>query len=287
MQRDNKFGPTFAIIGYGFIADRHLAAIENMGGVLMAVVECDEGKKFKVDDSTPFFTNIVDFYESPIFSAVDYIVICTPNHLHADFIKWALRNEKNVLCEKPITLSYESLQELIEHESRGDAKVNIVMQLRASPILQRMREELNGNDGNLIELDLKMHRSDFYWKGWKGDPEKSGGILFNIGIHYFDLLCWFFGEPIDYEAEEMGDRKASGTIRFKKAFCKWSIDLTAQKENQRRSLIFNGKMINLTRILESLHNKVYEELKEGKGTTLHDVKTVINLCEQLTESYGG
>ena len=136
-----------------------------------------------------------------------------------------------------------------------------------------------------VKVKLNMTRGENYWEGWKGDGEKSGGLLFNIGVHYFDLLLWLFGECEDFEVEELLMKQANGTLKLKKADVEWEIDLTAPRDNQTRVFEIDGTKLNLTSILESLHNKVYERLSCRMGTTLDEVKPVIELCEAMTNSY--
>tara|TARA_R100001530_G_scaffold13251_3_gene12270 strand:+ start:6389 stop:7228 length:840 start_codon:yes stop_codon:yes gene_type:complete len=272
------------VIGCGFIFDRHVAAIEHIGGKLLMACDIDEEKKMKLDSDVEFFTKVGDMVTLEKFNKeVDWVVICTPNYTHGELIKKVLKRGKNVLCEKPLVLSVKELEEIRELEARWGAKVYTVLQLRTSDKLKELRESLG--DNNNVDINISMKRGDFYWDGWKGKETQSGGLLFNIGVHYFDLLLWLFGECLDFNVDYLSVKEGAGTLRLKKADIKWHINLKADKDNQYRVFEINGERLNLTRILENLHNKVYEQLLKGKGTTLKEVAPIIDLCEAMTNTY--
>ncbi len=280
--------PSFAIIGLGFIFDRHLAAIEHVGGKLTVACDIDEAKAEKLDSSVKCYSNLADFYNSPEFKEVDYVAICTPNYLHKDLAAACMRFGKTVICEKPLALMESDIDELKKVEEETGQRVFTVMQLRQSPALQKLRYELQNNgSAHFASIDLSMHRGEFYWEGWKGDLGRSGGLLFNIGVHYFDLLCWLFGDVTAVHVGELLDKRGHGVLKFGDVQCKWSLDLTAPKDNQKRNLTINQERLNLTRMLESLHNNVYELLLKGEGTSLEEVRPVTRLCENMSKTYGG
>lgn len=283
----NNTQPRFAIIGLGFIFDRHLAAIEHVGGKLTVACDVDPSKAEKLDSSVKFYSNLDEFLASPEFKEVDYVGICTPNFTHKDLAIACMRQGKTVICEKPLILKESDIDELEAVEQETGKRVFTVLQLRQSPALQKLRYELkNSGTAHFASIDLNMHRGEFYWEGWKGDNDRSGGLIFNIGVHYFDLLCWLFGDVTETHAQ-IEDKKAHGVVKFGDVQCSWSIDLTAPKDNQKRNLTINNERINLTRMLESLHNPVYELLLKGEGTSLKDVRPVTRLCETLSKQYGG
>src|SRR3990167_8434855 len=289
MQNDTQKQPIhFAIVGLGFIFDKHLAGIEHIGGKLVCACDNDSQKKEKLDSDVMFFTDFDKMATSKVFEDVDWVVICTPNHLHFKYAQDALHAGKNILIEKPTVIRTEDLKRLQSLAELLDLKALTVMQLRESERLNSLKKELSVSPSNhKVEMELKMHRVDFYWEGWKGIRDQYGGILFNIGVHYLDLMLWLFGQIINAKVIHMDDKKAQLRLTFKNGDVDWSIDLTADKDNQCRNLTIDNERINLTRMLESLHDKVYERLAEGEGTRLPEVMPVLSLCEKLTHSYGG
>lgn len=283
--------PLFAVIGLGFIFDRHLAAIEHVGGRLVCALDIDPTKKEKLDSGVEFFSSFEEMEKSEVFKTVDYVVICTPNFTHKEYAIKAMRAGKNVLCEKPLALREEDIVELMAVENETGKRTFTVLQLRFSKPLQKIRYDIRHYPASrLSSIDLHMHRGDFYWDGWKGKQEESGGLLFNIGVHYFDLITWLFGEVTDVSVDYLDNKKGSGRLHFGDSTCDWVLDLTADKDNQARNLTISGEKLNLTRMLESLHNSVYEALIKGEGVALDEVIPVTRLVERLNaakEEYVG
>lgn len=277
--------PTFCLIGAGFIFDRHLAAIESVGGKLVAVIDIDPKKKDKLDSGVAFFTSYVDFLDSPEAKQVENIVICTPNDTHRHLIMWGLDDGYNVLCEKPGVTNLLDLRLIKEAYERSDRKLFFVHQLRESERLQELRAKLMLDlDRHDVRVSLRMHREESYFNGWKGDNDQSGGLIFNIGVHYIDLLVWLFDLPTSYRILTKDEKKVQIRFSFEYAVCDFFLDLTTPKDQQTRLFTIDGEALNLTRILESLHNKVYDQFLKGKGTTLDDIVPTISLCEQLSSA---
>src|SRR3990167_6165931 len=166
----------YAVIGLGFIFPRHKEAIEKTGGEIILTCDIDETKKAD-------FTSWETMFDSPKFDTVDAVVICTPNYLHSSIARRALARGKKVLCEKPLSIDGVD----------GLEGVNTVLQLRYHPEVIRAKALKPYS----IELRLNFKRGDDYFNGWKGDNSKSGGLLYNLGIHYFDLLFYLLGEKVE------------------------------------------------------------------------------------------
>jgi len=272
----------YAIVGAGFIFDRHVAAIKATGGVVKMVCDTDKEKINKLDGDIQFFDDFYKMLQSTDFYKIDIIVICTPNRFHFEQTAEAMMAGKDVICEKPCVIDINDLQKLKDVELQTGKTVYFVHQLRESKRLADLKAELLRNpDHKSVNLKLHMHRGEFYWKGWKGTEDQSGGILFNIGVHYFDMLIWFFGYPKSYEVER-SVRRANGTIEFENATVDWEINLLAGKDCQYRTLNINGEKINLTGDMESLHRKVYESCLLGVGTRIGDAKPTINFIHEMT-----
>lgn len=145
----------FALIGDGKIAARHKIAINNNSGKINAIHDPKYGKESANLDRM-FFTNH------------DYIIICSPSNLHREHIKLALKYDKKIIVEKPAVLPWEFIID--------DDRINVVLQLRWM--------DLPSNAG-LIKV--VMARDKDYFKSWKGDPKNTGGLFYNLFIHYIDL----------------------------------------------------------------------------------------------------
>jgi UDP-N-acetyl-2-amino-2-deoxyglucuronate dehydrogenase len=266
--------PKFAIIGLGFISGKHLDAIDDVGGELIMGCDIDEEKSIKLPSECKFFRYWKNMLDDPLFEKVDYVSICTPNHLHFPMIQAVRDREKEVICEKPLVLRSEQIHEL-------DDKVYTVLQLRYSPLLALMRGCVLSS--NLVTMNITVNRGAWYFDSWKNDKEKSGGLCMNIGIHYFDLLILLFGNLIVKDVFiSVPDREIGGVFYTNDSFITWKLSLLGKKDNQHRSIVINNMKFNLSRNFESLHTQVYKDIvfSDG-GVTPRMVYKTIRLVEMI------
>ena len=252
---------TYSIIGSGFIFPRHIQSIAETGGEIIDIVN---------------EKSLISWREMVGRTSADCIVILTPNYLHYDMIKESLRCGKTVLCEKPMTLSSRETKEFIGQS------VYTVLQLRHHPVIK----DIEAKDKNIVEMDIAVYRDEKYHLGWKGQDEKSGGLLFNLGIHYFDLLIHLFGEPTTITSN-IEKKRAGGTLIGVIYFWSWRIIIDASPREQHRIFKINGKDYNFSSkdnlSYENLHKFVYRDLLSGKGVLPEDAMRSICLVEKLYE----
>ena len=254
----------FSIIGTGAIMPKHKDAIESIGGKIIDIIDIIQGENA--------------WKEMVKNTEADYIVILSPNYLHFEMALEATRAGKKVICEKPLAINSRDAKKLFEYEN-----IFTVLQLRHHPDIKKLRSELNNNENHEIKLYIGVHRNEDYFKTWKGNSEKSGNILFNLGIHYFDLIIYLFGEPEEIITENIEERRGKGTIKGRNYTCDWEISANESKENQKRYFKINGKNYDLIQ-KENLHRYVYEDLLQGKGITPNEAIKSIRLVEKLYES---
>lgn len=265
----------WAIIGLGFISQRHIQAIREIKDEISVVCDIDIKKEEKLPN-VPFFKHWKEMMDSDIFKEVDWVAICTPNYLHFDMIVESRKRKKKVLCEKPLVIDLEHLKRL---ERMKD--VYSILQLRRNPEL-RLARSMTDEGQYECEMKIKLHRGDFYFDGWKADEMKSGGLIYNIGIHYFDLLQWFFGKPIVPPLTLRKDpRNATGIINFINAKVKWELSISAPMDNQIRQLKIGKTYLDLSQNFEGLHTKVYKDAKAGFGITPKEAGKAIKLIENM------
>jgi len=294
----------FALIGAaGFIAPRHLKAIKETGGNLVAAL--DKHDNVGVLDS--YFPNADFFTEFERFDRhldklkrkgerVDYVSICSPNYLHDSHIRFALRYGANAICEKPLVLNPWNLDALAEIEKETGKKINTILQLRLHPAIIALREKiLHGPKDKIYDIDLKYitSRGNWYHTSWKGDLPRAGGIATNIGIHFFDMLIWIFGPVKEITVSKMERDSAAGFIELIHARVNWflSIDYNqlpaqAKAEGKRtyRSLTLGGSEIEFSEGFTDLHTRSYEEILRGKGFGLSDAGPSIDLVYKIRNS---
>ena len=251
----------YAVIGKGFIFPRHKEAIERTGGKILMTCDIDPTKEAD-------FTDWVRMFNHPDFKKVDAVVICTPNYLHPVIAREAILRDKRVLSEKPLSIS----------GTQGLHGVNTVLQLRYHPVLQNLKP-------SRVEVTAKMFRDETYWNGWKGDVLKSGGILYNLGVHYIDLLIFLLGNPINIQTAEVTDKLATGQIVFERGIGEFHIEILDSREGQIRKILADGQEVSLSDkdnlSYEDLHVQVYENFLNGKGISFGEEKKSLDLIAEI------
>ena len=232
----------FGIIGVGgYIAPRHLRAIYDNGGELVCALDLHDcvGVLDRYFPNAEFFTNEAEFIEYIRANGIDFLSICTPNFLHFSHIALALQNGASAICEKPLVLESKELSALEKLESSAldsssflcQPRVYGILQLRLHPQIQALKaqveDELMHNPKHIYKLSLRYisARGKWYHKSWKGDVQKSGGIVCNIGVHLFDMLAFVFGDFMGNTLTYYDDKRASGVASFAHAQVKWLLSI--------------------------------------------------------------
>lgn len=258
----------FLLIGNGFIAPRHIEAIKEIGGEITDIVDLSRGENA--------------WQEAIKESNADCVVLLTPNDLHFKMAKLGAECGKMVLCEKTLTINSKDAEDLSKYPN-----IFTVLQLRYHPDIEIIKKGIA--DKNEIEMDISVYRDEDYYKIWKGQKERSGGVLFNLGIHYFDLLIHLFGEPKKVSLNSLDDKTGTGIIEGDNYTCKFRISTGEEKESQRRVFKINGNQYNFSSqdnlSFENLHKFVYRDLLEKKGVLPSEALKGIKLVEDLYKSY--
>lgn len=280
----------FAIIGIaGYIAPRHLKAIKEVGGNLVAALDIADSVGI-LDTYFPnceFFTDEFAFYDYLMDkNAVDYLVVCSPNYLHEEHCYAGLKLNANVICEKPLSLTIESLANLREAETYTNKKIYTILQLRLHPTLLALKNEIdnNGKDNYDVVVKYFTPRGKWYHASWKGNIEKSGGIATNIGVHLFDLVTWLFGKVKDINVIENNSIVSKGTLQLAKANVEWNLSIE-ETLTPKRQLIIDGKTIEFTDGFTDLHTQSYFEILNNNGFTIEAVKPSVEIIEKIRNTF--
>ena len=284
----------FVIIGAaGYIAPRHLQAINAVGGSLLAATDPHDsvGILDKYSHTVSYFREFERFdrHIDKLINAgikIDYVSICSPNYLHDAHIRFGARIGANVICEKPLVIHPRNCDALIEKQATINTKINTVFQLRLHPTILQLKKSLEGdNIRHKIELKYITPRGPWYLYSWKGNPEQSGGLLMNIGIHFFDMLIWLFGPVDGSKVNSYSKMSASGIIELERAVVNWhlSIDraLLPSGSNSFRSMAIDGTNIEFSDGFTDLHTRVYEEILAGKGLGPAAARQSIQLAHNI------
>ncbi len=284
----------FALIGSaGYIAKRHVEAIKSNNSNL--IMMCDPNDNVGYIDK--FFPDTLYFKEIERFDRelsrldynkqkIDYVSVCSPNYLHDAHIRLSLRNNCNVICEKPLVLKYEHLKMLKELEKNHSKKIYNILQLRLHPVIIELKKRIeNSTKRHIVSLDYVTPRGKWYEYSWKGQFDKSGGILFNIGIHFFDMLQWVFGDVIEH-SQIIEDKTAYGTLKLNKADVKFNLSIDKEKLPYNewrafRSLVVDGIEYDFSDGFTELHNKSYEQIIKGQGFGIEEIEPTIKLIENM------
>jgi UDP-N-acetyl-2-amino-2-deoxyglucuronate dehydrogenase len=297
----------FALTGAaGYVAPRHLKAIRDTGNRLVAAL--DPHDSVGVLDS--YFNDVAFFTEFERFdrhleklrrkgpgNQVDWVSVCSPNHLHDAHIRAALRLGAHALCEKPLVLNPWNLDALETIEEETGRRVHTVLQLRVHPALIELRERLATETGrrHQVVLTYLTSRGPWYTYSWKGDQAKSGGVATNIGIHFFDLLMWLFGSVEQHEVHLSEPTRMAGAITLERADVVWFLSTDATdlpftpepgKRTTHRSITVDGNEIEFTKGFTDLHTEVYRHATTAGGFGLADARPSIEFVQRVREADG-
>lgn len=293
----------FALTGIaGYIAPRHLKAIKDTGNNLIAAIDPHDsvGILDQFFPETSFFTEFERFdrhleklrRESPE-NKLDYLSICSPNHLHDAHIRLGLRLGADVICEKPLVLNPWNLDILENLQDEFKQKIYTVLQLRVHHALVELKNKIDNEKSNSkkeVILTYITSRGNWYNFSWKGDVRKSGGVATNIGIHFFDLLMWFFGKPVHSEVHINQDDKMGGFIELPNANVKWFLSIdgkdlpkSALDANQRtyRSILIDNEEVEFTQGFTDLHTAIYKNVLDGDGFGIEHARPSIELVHNI------
>lgn len=293
----------FAMIGAaGYIAPRHMQAIKATGNNLVAALDINDSVGI-IDSHFPnaeFFTEFERFdrHVDKIRRAndnrkIDYVSICSPNYLHDAHMRFALRSDADAICEKPLVLNPWNIDALLDMEKDTGRKVNTILQLRVHPAIIALREKVQSSKKDTkheVDLTYITSRGHWYLQSWKGDLKKSGGIATNIGVHFFDMLHFIFGDLQQNIVHLAEDTKAAGYLEYENARVRWflSVDFEdvpqAQKEaGQRtfRSITVDGEEIEFSGGFTDLHTISYQEILAGRGFGLEENRTAITTVSEI------
>lgn len=293
----------FGLIGAaGYIAPRHMQAIRDTGNRLVAAL--DPSDSVGVIDSyfpeADFFTEFERFdrHVDKLRRAnhekrLDYISICSPNYLHDSHMRFGLRSGCDVICEKPVVLNPWNIDGIEEIERDSGHTVSTILQLRVHPSIIALREKVQAGSADArheVDLSYITSRGHWYLRSWKGDIKKSGGIATNIGVHFFDMLHFIFGDLQLNIVHHLSETKAAGYLEYERGRVRWflSVDIADVPAAQRlagqrtyRSITVDGTEIEFSGGFTDLHTRSYERILAGEGFGLQENRTAITTVASI------
>lgn len=291
----------FGLIGLsGYIAPRHISAIQATGNTLVAATDPHDNVGF-IDSYFPeasFFSEFERFdrYLDKLKNrntGLDYVSVCSPNHLHDSHVKSSLRWAANAICEKPLVLNPWNLDSLERLEKETGKKVFSILQLRLHPDIIALKKKVEQSEaGKIHDVDLTYitSRGVWYYASWKGNLSKSGGIATNIGIHFFDMLAWIFGPVKKSTVQCHTHDRAAGFLELEKANVRWFLSINANtlpkavKEKGQityRSITVDGAELEFSKGFADLHTESYKQILRGNGFGIEEARTSIEMTHNI------
>ena len=108
------------------------------------------------------------------------------------------------------------------YEKAYGARVNSILQLRLHPSILALRQKVqSAPEDQVFDVDLTYmtSRGKWYMRSWKGFDEKSGGVATNIGVHFYDMLHFIFGDVLKNEVHHRDAKTAAGYLEYERALC--------------------------------------------------------------------
>lgn len=291
----------FALIGAaGYIAPRHMKAIRDTGNDLVAAMDVNDSVGI-IDSHFPeaqFFTDFELFdahvnAEHRAGRELDYVSIASPNFMHSAHMQWALRSGADAICEKPLVLFPEQIDELKEIEADTGRKIHTILQLRLHPAILALRDRVAQMPaGEKVDVDLTYitSRGNWYLKSWKGLTEKSGGIATNIGVHFYDMLHFVYGKVQENIVHLNTPTKAAGYLEYEHARVRWFLSLDvndvpaqerAQGKRTYRAVVAGGENLEFSDGFTELHTRIYEDILSGGGFGVEENRVAIETVSTI------
>jgi UDP-N-acetyl-2-amino-2-deoxyglucuronate dehydrogenase len=291
----------FALIGAaGYIAPRHMKAIKDTNNNLLAAY--DPFDSVGIVDS--YFPNADFFVEFERFDRhidklrrqnhkIDYVSICSPNYLHDAHIRFGLRNQADVICEKPVVLNPWNIDALEEIEKETGKNIYNILQLRLHPSVIELKKKIEAAPKDKIfDIDLSYltSRGNWYYTSWKGDILKSGGIATNIGVHFYDMLLWIFGHVKQNIVHLHTHDRAAGFLELERARVRWFLSINydvipeavkATGATTYRAIMIENEEFEFSGGFTELHTRSYQDVLEGGGFRISEARSAIELVHDI------
>ena len=293
----------FGLIGAaGYIAVRHMRAIQDVGGVLAAAL--DPNDSVGVIDS--FFPDAHFFTEFERYDRhvdllrrsgrpIEMFSICSPNYLHDAHCRFALRSDADAVCEKPLVLNPWNIDGLAEMERATGRRIFNILQLRLHPAVRELKARIDRDAGartHEVDLTYVTSRGRWYGVSWKGDLHKSGGIATNIGVHFFDMLIHVFGRIRNNVVHLREDTRNAGYLKLERARVRWflSVDRSDLPEKalnngpSYRSITVDGEELEFSGGFTDLHTESYRQVLDGNGFGLEEARPSIEAVAHIRDT---
>ncbi|MGB9682138.1 MAG: Gfo/Idh/MocA family protein [bacterium] len=299
----------FAIIGCGQNASKHGDSVLHIP-YLDLIAVCDKNK-----DKAEVFANTykaekvyTDYRELLEKEKLDLVAVSTPHVLHTEIARESLEHSVNVLVEKPLALSSEEAKDLCLLADKLGLRLGMVAQMRYNPLIEIAQEAVNSAFlGRLFLGNVRMlwHRPQEYFENsWRGTKLYDGGMVFNMAIHYIDILLSFFGRVKSIQAVsdtfthkiETEDtaiaimRFENGALAtFEGSFSIYphNIETSVSIFGESGSIVIGGVALNSINVWDIKDNRIIPEILLYEPKSLGKIcfrRMMADFCEGLLEN---
>lgn len=210
-----------AIIGGGFISNIHAQCYKNLGIKIEAMADISEKvrQEFKEKYNCKTYSSAEEMLEN-VSDNIDLVDICAPTFLHEEFILLALKHNKHVICEKPLSINIDFVENIIDKFENNNRYLMTAQVLRFWAEYVKIKEWIEEGVFGNIKLVSAMRLAQHPKSEWFYNPKKSGGGIFELHIHDIDFLCYLFGDVKEVYANGSKDENESwdfinSSIKFK------------------------------------------------------------------------
>jgi len=294
----------FGLIGAaGYIAPRHMRAIKDTDNNLSVAYDINDSVGI-IDSISPqsrFFTEFERFYDyshqlkRTKSDALDYVSICSPNYLHHSHMTAGLRLGCDVICEKPLVPTPDLIDDLQLVEKETGKKIFNILQLRHHEAILDLREKVANAPIDKkfdVELTYITSRGRWYMESWKGDLRKSFGVATNIGVHFYDMLHFIFGNLQTNLLHYADEAKAAGYLEYERARVRWFLSIDSEdlpdevkgKKSTFRNIDISGEKLEFSEGFTDLHTISYQEILAGRGYGLEDARHSVETVNVIRTS---
>ena len=196
------------LVGYGGMGEWHVCSIQgttyrnaidfNESDVceVAAIHDIDPEKNVKArNDGYKAYDTLEELLND---ESIEIVVIATPNDVHESIAIAAMEVGKHVICEKPVTMSCESLERMIEASERTGKKFSVHQNRRYDDYFLGMKKLCDeGTIGDIISVESRVHGDHGIPGDWRKTVEKGGGMLYDWGVHMLDQQLWMLGYDVE------------------------------------------------------------------------------------------
>lgn len=181
----------FGIIGHGFMGHEHEKMLTEFPGI--RVVGIADRDPAQLEDVKPGIRRYADDEELMSDPEVDVVLIAANNNQHHDLVIQAADHGKDIICEKPVALSLQELDEMEEAVRRNHVKFTVHQQRRFDPDFRTAKAVLeSGELGDVYSVKSQLYGFNGNMHDWHVYVSEGGGMLYDWGVHLLDQICWMF-----------------------------------------------------------------------------------------------